>query len=194
MALPEAPFGEGRLLDLRAGAALPVPAARLGVFWPDDDSGVLLFDGWQCCSVRDAKWTWVPRRGEPSSWTVPMAMANTSLVPGRAEVVLATWDDLRRCDVRDGRVLAAVAADYVWSAAVVAGHVVDVRDEVGADAAQLELRRLDDLAVVARMPCPKTVFGLVAIACTAARAPRLAYAGDGEFVVAEVLPPANDRR
>jgi hypothetical protein len=181
-------------LDLRTHAAQPLPRARLGMFWPDDDTGVLLFDGWQCCSVRDAKWTWMPRAGAPATWPpVAMAMVNGALVPGRAEIVLATWDDLRRCDVRDGRVLAAIPAQYVWRVGVVADHLIDVRGDVHEDE-QLELRRLDDLGVAARMPCPRDSSGLSIDPRTAARAPRIAWLDNGAIVVADVRQSARERR
>ena len=184
-----------RQLDLRTHAAQLLPRARLGVFWPEDDSGVLLFDGFQCCSVRDAKWTWMPSAGAPATWApVAMAMVNGALVPGRTEIVLATWDDLRRCDVRDGRVLAAIPAQYVWHVGVVADYLIDVKAGVHEDPEQLELRRLDDLGVAAHMPCPRDSSGLSIDLRTAARAPRIAWCDNGVIVVADVRPPAREGR
>jgi hypothetical protein len=162
------------------------------------EDGLLLLDAESgtCGVVFNPAWIWLPQQGEARGWTPDMVYPNGALVPGRKELVylasVQTGKDsrgeLRRCDALDGTLRAAVPVAYWWldGIAFVAGQLIDARSDKDGDV--LELRRIDDLVVMATAKPPQTAYGRVEFRA-AAHASRIAFSVGDAIEVYEVKLP-----
>ena len=200
--------GSGWLLDLDAMKATRVPGAPHRAVWVHDGFAMLGGLPGPCSTLHMATWTWLPSEGEAAKpWPAKletMPMHDVAVVPGRQEFVQHDTLEkehnttLARFDASDGTILAVKpppkskgATDEFksdsWSNPVVVGDHLLVAHY--RDSFTLELRRLDDLRLLANSTFPDGFDGSPDMTA-AEHAPRLAFWFLDRVAVFDFTPPA----
>jgi len=197
----------GYLLDVEGKNALGLSGAPILAEWVH--SGFAMLHGFEgpCSSLHGASWTFLPDDGAVTTWPAKlnsMPSSRIAAVPGRAEFVMpCTFGDLpdeerlARVAATDGQVLAKeparnptkpddITIAHITAAIHVAGYIVDTCWSPRAEC--YELRRLDDLSLIATTTAPGGFPGIPDVTA-AEHAPRLLFWFEDKFAVYNFVAP-----
>ena len=206
----------GWLIDVDAPGAQRLPCWPVLASWVHDGFALLTGTPGTCSTLHGAAWRWLPGDGKGRADQLATSPAKVTTypdrrgatVPGRRELLFpCKLDDksgarLARIDPSSGALLATQAApsartgemqlDTIATPVAVDGHVIDVCF-AGKDT--LELRRLDDLSLLASAGLPDEFDKVGVPYVTAAEhAPRVLFWFMDTFVVRDFVAPAPTRK